>query len=79
MSDKIEVTASDTNLTCDELRDAVSRLQALLVDQVDAKALMGATVGGDLLPGSTTDGPDNSGIEAEIQRIQQAMADKGCD
>lgn len=80
MTNHIEVTAVDKDMTCDELRDALARQQSLLVDETDAKALIGgATVGGDLLPGSTNEGPNNTVIEAEIQRLQQAMAEKGCE
>lgn len=39
----------------------------------------GGTLGGDLLPGSTANSPNNTVIEAEIQRLQQALVDNGCD
>lgn len=77
----IEIKAVDHNTTCEELREAIARQQELLSEMERAPLAIagGATLGGDLLPGSTANSPNNTVIEAEIQRLQQALVDNGCE
>ena len=76
-----ETKTVDHNTTCEELRQAIAQQQEVLSEMERAPLAMagGATLGGDLLPGSTANSPNNTVIESEIQRLQQALRDNGCE
>ena len=78
---EIDTSALETDATCDELRDALARQQSLLLlDMAKSSVLVGgATLDGELLPGSTGETPNNTVIEAEIARLEKAIAEKSCD
>ncbi len=66
--------------SCEELKDALAAQQELLRQQIEGKGAVvgGATVGGEMLPGSTKAPEMNTAIEFEIERIEALLQQKGC-
>ena len=80
LMNEIDTSAINMDATCDELRDALARQQSLLLDMAKSSVMVGgATLDGELLPGSTGEAPNNTVIEAEIARLEKAIAEKSCD
>ncbi len=77
----LDTSAINKDTSCEDLKEALARQHELLRQQVEAHGALvgGATVGGELLPGSTNEGPNNTVIEAEIERINQLLVEKGCE
>jgi len=79
----LETSAINSDASCEELKEALARQHELLLlrQQVEAHGALvgGATMGGELLPESTNECPNNTVIESEIERINQLLVEKGCE